>query len=267
MDQGTQQNKPYNKLTVVLSPQKLALILTGVVLCLLLAHVSSHFLKYVLHHDTQLGFARLVDLGTENNIPTWYASSALLLCAGLLAGIGLSKRRGGDRYARHWLALASIFLYLSVDEAASIHEMTGRLLKTRFAFDGYLYYSWVIPFGIFAFIIGLMYLRFVASLPRGTRYQFILAGTLYVGGALGIEMVGANQHSLYGGNTLMGWNLYTLEESLEMFGIVVFIYSLVSYMNVCVKEVTFQIGESVPISHVTWVRKRRSPQGSERHAA
>ncbi len=258
MVRRTQQIKPCDTLTVVLSAKKVALVLTAVVVWLLLAHVSTHFVKYVLHHDTQLGLLRLFDLDGENNIPTWYASSALLLCAVLLAGIGLYKMRASDRYASHWLGLAIIFLYLSVDEAASIHEKTGGPLKAMFNLDGYLSFAWVIPYGTLVVIIGLAYLRFLASLPRGTRYQFILAGTLYIGGGLGVETVGANEYSLNGRNTMMYWNLYTLEESLEMFGIVVFIYSLLSYMSLSIKEVTFKIGETVPISHIAWVRKRRS---------
>ncbi len=214
-------------MTLGLSPKKLGLVLTAVVLCLILAHVASQVM-YFLGYDVQLGFYHLFNLNRENNIPTWYASSAVLLCAWFLAGIGLYKKRVGDRYIGHWLSLAIIFLCLSVDEVASLHEMISLRLGAAFYPDGYLYWPWVIPFGTFAIIIGLVYLRFLASLPRCTRYQFIIAGTLYVGGVLGIEMVSANYVSLYGDDTTTYRILYACAESFEMLGIVVFIHSLAS---------------------------------------
>jgi len=253
-------------MTLVLSPKKLGLALTAVVLCLILAHVASQAI-YLMGHDVQLGFYKQFHLDMENNIPTWYTSSALLLCAGFLAGIGLYKKQVGDRYAGYWLGLAIIFLYLSVDEAASLHEMTVRPLQAALHPDGYLSWPWVIPFGTFAIIIGLVYLRFLASLPRWTRYQFIIAGTLYVGGALGLEMMAANYVSLYGGNTTTYRILYTCEESFEMLGIVVFIYSLASYMSQHVKKVTVQIAEGLPIGHIASVRRRENRRFDERAAA
>ncbi len=60
---------------------------------------------------------------------------------------------------------------------------------------------------------------------------------------LGLEMVEGKHATLYGMNTLTLRILATLEESFEMLGIVVFTYSLASYMSWHVKEVTFQIDE------------------------
>lgn len=244
-------------MTLLLSPKKVALVFTTVVLWIILAHVSTGFFKHVLTHDVTL---RFFDLDHENNLPTWYSSSALLLCAVLLTGIGLHKRQVGDRYARHWIALAIIFAFLSLDEMASIHERTIIPLQHLFGLDGYFRFAWVVLGGPFVFILALAYLPLLNGLPRRTRNQFICAGTLYIGGALGIEMVGAKYISLYGKGTLMYWNIYTLEESLEMFGVVVFIYALVSYMSSCVKEVTFRFDERMPITPIPARTQSKSAQ-------
>jgi hypothetical protein len=50
---------------------------------------------------------------------------------------------------------------------------------------------WVIPYGIASAVLALLYFRFVWQLPRVTRARFIVAGLLFVGGALGFEMLSA----------------------------------------------------------------------------
>ncbi len=107
---------------LVISPKRVALTLALFVTSLSLAHVFSQCLKYLFDHEIQLGFERLFNLNNEGNAPSWYSSMTLALCAGLLAAIGLDKRQKHSRYAAHWLVLAAIFIYLSLDEAAEIHE-------------------------------------------------------------------------------------------------------------------------------------------------
>ena len=181
-------------LTLVISPKKLALGLTLVVLSLILAHVAVQYIKFFQGHPTLFGFHHQLNLDDENNLPAWYSSSALLLSAILLAVIGLANKREGNPYTREWFGLAAIFLYLSLDEAASFHEEMGAslrpMLKAAGYFHGFLRYSWVIPGAMFVLIVALTYLRFLAALPVKTRALFLIAGSLYVGGALGIEMLG-----------------------------------------------------------------------------
>jgi hypothetical protein len=77
----------------------------------------------------------------------------------------------------------------------------------------------------------------------------ILAGALFVLGALGLEMIHAQTVSAYGDN---GENLSgipkvvaglqtSLEEMFEMLGITIFIYALLSYVGSYVKEVTVRV--------------------------
>ena len=79
-------------------------------------------------------------------------------------------------------------------------------------------------------MIGLAYLKFVWALPKRTRLHFIMAGVIFLTGALGIEMLGAREADIYGYYTVIYSFLYSLEEMLEMLGIVLFIYALLSYL-------------------------------------
>jgi hypothetical protein len=199
------------------------------------SHVGVQCVQFFSGHDFLLGFGRQLNLNNENNIPTWYSSSALLLSAMLLTVIGLAKKQGDNPYAFHWLGLAGIFFYLSLDEAASLHEMTMPLLKPLLKADGYihglLYYPWVILGAIFMLIIALAYLRFLTALPLQTKYLFVTAGTLYVGGALGIEILGARYNYIQGTENFTYAIFVVAEEGFEMIGIVIFIYALLCYLG------------------------------------
>jgi len=60
--------------------------------------------------------------------------------------------------------------------------------------------------------------------------HFIMAGVIFLTGALGVEMLGAREADVYGYDTVIYGFLYSLEEMLEMLGVVLFIYALLSYL-------------------------------------
>jgi hypothetical protein len=173
---------------------------------------------------------RLLNVNRESTIPAWYSSGLLLAAAGLLAVIGAARRRSDAPYARHWQALGLIFLYLSLDEAAEIHELFTRPMQDT-GVNGPLLFGWVIFGMVFALVVGLLYLRFVLALPRTTRNLVILAGVCYIGGALGVEMIGANQWYIDDGTSLRYSAIGTVEEFMEMLGVSLFIYALLGFLS------------------------------------
>jgi hypothetical protein len=182
------------------------------------------------------------DLEEEANIPTWYSSAALLLCAGLLAVIGAAKKESGDRYAGRWYGLSFIFLLMSVDESATLHEKIGTAISKLFDTGGLLYYAWVIPAAAFLVVFGLAYLRFFADLPSRTRWIFLSAGFLYVGGAFALEMLEGLHNDLYSKSDVVSAILGGGQDVVEMLGVLVFVYALMSYigrhledLHVCIK--------------------------------
>ena len=76
-------------------------------------------------------------------------------------------------------------------------------------------------------------MRFWLQLPRRTQVLIATAATMYLAGAIGIEMLSAN-YLASGGE----WNsllyrglLVSIEESLEVFGIIVMIYALADFIS------------------------------------
>jgi hypothetical protein len=81
-------------------------------------------------------------------------------------------------------------------------------------------------------VSALAFRRFLAALPYDTRRLFIFAGGLFVAGAIGIEMIGAQVEASLGTRETMAYVVaVTLEEGCEMFGIALFLYALLAYLN------------------------------------
>ena len=60
-------------------------------------------------------------MNTEANIPAWYSSAALLLAAMLLWIVSAATKQRGGRPI-YWRLLSLVFLALSIDEVAELHE-------------------------------------------------------------------------------------------------------------------------------------------------
>ena len=226
-----------------ISANKTARWLAVAILFLVVAHVAGQLSRFLLGYDHIRGLVPLFNLELEANAPTWFSSSLLLVAAALFAVIAVGKRNRGDRYVRHWLVLAIVFVLLSLDEAGKIHELSISVFRGAFQTGGLLYYAWIIPAGIFVLIMAVAYLRFFLDLPGKIRNVVLLAALLYVGGAMGLEMVEGllNEQGRYMDPTYTA--LVTIEETLEMSGVAVLIYGLLSYMRQQEDRIEIAIGE------------------------
>jgi hypothetical protein len=216
---------------IVLNPRRVAAVLLCTVAALVAASTAGQLVVHLTGHDYVYGFVPRFSLVEEANVPTWYSSVALLACAVLLAAVARTEREAGSRFVRHWKVLALGFLYLSVDEAAALHELLIEPLRGALGAGGLFYFAWVVPALAALAVLGLAYLRFLAHLPPRTRRLFLAAAATFVGGAVGAEMVGGAWVESRGFHNAGSALLWTVEESLEMVGIVVFIYALLRHLE------------------------------------
>jgi hypothetical protein len=69
-------------------------------------------------------------------------------------------------------------------------------------------------------------------LPRSTKLYFLFAGFLFIGGAFILEFIGSWRISIADEKIIATTIVFTtVEESFEMFGINLFIYSLLLYLR------------------------------------
>lgn len=223
---------PQNDVSPTLSVKPLTfskrLLIIAVVLLLL--NLCGIYLKKVLLLDNYVGNALFFffDASSEANIPTYFSSLILFISAVILYVIYNTAPKGVG-IKKYWRVLMIIFAWLSVDETASIHEQFGKIGKTLHLHSGYLYYSWIIPYILFAIIAFFFFLRFLFKLPYATRILFIISGIIYTGAATCFELFEGNIAKKYGPNTLNDLLLSATEEFLEMTGVIIFIYALLRY--------------------------------------
>ena len=212
-----------------LFPQQILKINLYLIFLLMFANTLGIISIYYFDHDTVYGLIRLFDFNTEKNIPTFYSSIALIIVSVLLLSIALTHKKLKSSYVM-WLGLSVIFLFLSIDEISSIHERFGQTTREALNTSGPLFYAWIIPYGIALIIFILAYSKFLFELPKNTMVLFLVSGITFISGAIGFEMLGGRQADLYGISNILYSFYYTCEESLEMIGIAIFIYTLLSYM-------------------------------------
>ncbi len=194
---------------------------TGLIALLGLGVELLHARSHAPAVEVLVGF---LSLSYEGNLPTWYASSLLLLCA---VQLGLIARAlpAGDRLRWHWWLLVVLFAYMSLDETVELHEHLGGHLDT----GGVLYFDWVIPAAAVVVLLGLLFLPFLRRLPATSRRRFVLAGALYVGGALLMELPLGWWTERAGPETLGYALIDWVEESLELAGVSLFLLALVAH--------------------------------------
>ncbi len=242
-------------MNLVIFPKEVVRALILIVLFLTLAGFAAGYIQVYWGSKGPLQILNVLRLTSDNSIPTWYSSFALLLCSILLAIIAAAKRRYGERWIAHWSVLSGIFLLLSIDEVARIHETVGNTVggalasSAGFTSSALIYNPWVIPGIILIVIVLLTYLRFLAYLPRRTMLLLLFAGGLFVAGAIGTEMLGSildsevhesverMRDAPYSAQITYEF-LVAIEELLEMLSVVVVIYTLLSYISCYLKVAT-----------------------------
>ena len=205
---------------VRLSSVTLPFSLLLVALVLLACHAGLTLYHYRVEPLPWL-LRQLFDVDQENNLPTWYSAFLLLTASALLWLCARQRKADGDSWSGHWLALAGGFLLMSLDEVAGVHETINSVIVM----------TWAIPGAFLALVLGLAFVPFLLQLPRRTALRFALAGAIYVGGAVGVEIFG-NSLSVQNLRDTLQYDLATLvEEALEMLGVILFIHTLLLYMR------------------------------------
>ncbi len=216
-------------MNITVKPSLVFRILLMIVAFLVLADVIGAAYKLYVNSERFSGFIRLFDLDAEINIPTFYQAITLLLSSMLLFMIAKIYRNAKKDYIA-WLVLAIVFLFLSIDEASMIHEIFSWAVRSRLHTSGLLFDAWVIPYGIGVIIGAIIYIPFLMRLPSSTRWLLIASAIIYITGAMILEMFEGRYMAAHGTGTL-GFAIYVVfEESGEMLGTALFIYTLLKYI-------------------------------------
>jgi hypothetical protein len=210
---------------------------------LFIANDIVHVVRELTGHDNLLGASRLFNFYEEANIPTWYSGCLLGISAALLSALFFLNRTRSERY--HWLALACLFAFLSMDEVGQVHEFIGSLISRTKAQDllpTQTSSAWVFWGGGLTTAVIAVFWKFWWRLAKDIRWLFFFAALTYVGGALGFEIIEIIYTPKFGVN-LGFYLLSTIEETMEMAGVIIFISALLkqicrnTHFYLCITEI------------------------------
>lgn len=206
-----------NRKVIEVSSKKVILTLC-IIFCFLFALNVLSLVSIYLHGV----ILKKIDFNHELNIPTYHATVQLLIAGYLIWWISVKKFLSHDKFKIHWRGLSLIFYFLAADEFLRLHDKINESTPA----------GWVKYYLVLSLIVGSSYLFFLKELPKKTRNLMILAGGTFVTGAIGFEVVGAYFKSIgYGTLHIYYRFVTTTEESLEFIAIIIFIYTLLDYIN------------------------------------
>lgn len=223
--------------TIRLAPRTVLLALLACIGIL----VALHFLAVAAglsRHDDPYAY-RSIHLDSEVSVGTWFAQTLLVGIAIVLAVLALAGRGRADRWWKHWLGLAFVALYASIDEGSALHEQATPAIRRLTGLSGGAFGpAWILAGAVVVLVLLLVYLRFLVQLPGRTRNLLALGAAVAVSGAFGAEIVNVVYASDRGTHSYGYQSLAALEEALEKVGISIVLYALLDYARGHVPPVT-----------------------------
>jgi hypothetical protein len=252
----------------VIRPEKIAAVLGMVVILLVVANIVVNVGKLAAGGDFY-GVAPVFALNAEQNIPTFFAGCLLLMNAGLF---GLTWRlfRQPGRPDLGWLGFAVLFVFLAFDELFQVHEKLITPIRDTLQTSGLLYFAWVLAYGLAVAVIAALFVPRWWRLDRSIRWWLAASSAVYLIGAVGFEMVGGAVYESSGrqGGVLYSI-LYTVEETLEMVGLVMLTYTLIRLAAGLTHSLQFDLAPPMPLrsTAVTRIGAESSPAWAPSRAA
>lgn len=213
---------------IIISEKKVItwlILIAGILTCLsVLGQVS----KFYLGHPRLFGFVYIFNLGSEGNIPTIF-STIIIFIAALITLFIFIFNKNNNKKSLYWFLVSTIFLYLAIDEGWSIHERL--ILSLNYLFSDKLPINYFLLIGgLFVCIIILLFICLSLSLPVMIRKWLYLSIILYIMGIFTLELVSIWYVNGYGGGFILEM-ISTLEEVLEILGIIFFIKTFLKFLK------------------------------------
>lgn len=236
-------------ITLQFNPKRILVFLIALIAILVALSIRGQYIRFFGIADINGAWGEfIIDqlmqnfyLDAEGNIPTYTNALLLFIPSVLLFFIGLWKLQIKDKFRFQWLALSLIFLFLSIDEMTVLHESLIKPMRAIYGAEGFFYFAWIIPGIVAVALFGVLFFMFFLHLENNFKILFALALGVYIGGVIGGEMISGYYASLLGLKNYTYAVVTSFEESIEMIGCSLIIYSLLEYLKHYLPEgITFK---------------------------
>lgn len=215
-----------------IQPKKVLYVLLSIALALVALHLATQYAVINWQLSKQMtDILQKFNLDEEVSIPTWYAQTLLLLVGAIVLPIATKAIRTADKYRYHWVGIVVAAVYMSMDEGAALHELLIEPMQERFDISsGPLFFAWLIPVGIIAVLLAIVYIRFWWQLPKHVRTTLVVAAVLFLVGSIGMEMISGDYWQANGFENNFTYRVFNaVEEGLEYIGVSLAAFAFLVY--------------------------------------
>ena len=214
-----------------------------------LLSTAGQLVRYLTGHDEMMGLLALTYVDDERNFPTLFSVLLLVLASLVLAVVTALARAEKSRDAWRWGVLCLGFLYLAFDEGIALHERLNAPVRALLGLgqggeEKTPIVYWVLRGLIAVVVLVVLFWGFLRRLPARTRSLFLVAGACYMAGAALLDTLGVRWARVHGEYNALYVTMATVEESLEMAGVIVFIYALLDYLALKHGGIRFRLKEA-----------------------
>jgi hypothetical protein len=177
----------------------------------------------------------LFDMDSEISIATWYSTTVLLFVpAVILFYIGWKKRATGESFAWSWFLVSAVFLFLSIDDAAMIHEKFSTLNRLVGLQDllnsinpALFAWSWWVIYLPIVIVLAIVLGRWYLTLPKRTKLLVAGAVFLAITGQVGMEIISG--YTTLDTGEYIGPVWRGLQKFVGRLGLSMFLFGVVDY--------------------------------------
>ena len=220
---------------IALYPRNIVVWLSTIAILLLVAHLITIAMPYIFEgfeHGLVRLFFSLFFLDGEGNVPAIFSTCLFLINAVIFLIVWKAASLAGDSQ-KIWLFLSIVFVFLALDESISIHERLIDPLRDALDATGIFYYTWIIPYGIGIVLLAIFAIPIFWRMQKRIRFWFGLSAAIYLFAAIGLEMISGKYLVMMNEQKDIVWILMiTLEESLEMVGLIILVYALLLLLRI-----------------------------------
>lgn len=177
---------------LIIDARRIAWLLFAGLAVLLLMFAAGKFSTIYLHHDNLFGLLPRIHPYYRATLPTWFATSCLLIIALILATIAGLKKSRGEPYVLHWTILAATFLLFSMERSTGLLREVSANVANRLALlnvlrvFGSLEVTLIL---VLALILFGFYRNLWGDLPRKPRNLITAAAIAFLAGRIVLQFV------------------------------------------------------------------------------
>jgi hypothetical protein len=200
-------------------------VLLTVELCFAIIHGVLQV--YVAPTSPWVTLRDLFDLDLETSIPTWFSATQLAAISLLLVGQAAKR----PDWRNPILLMGAVFMFLSIDEGASIHDSLYGLVRNQPTFGTAPFLAWMLPYSCMAIVLLRVLWKPILSARRRAPLETALVACGAVvfatgGGALEI----ASHYVLIITSERLPFIVSVMaEEFCEMVGVTIMLYALMLF--------------------------------------